>query len=476
MSLIQLKDNTLNIIEEKSLFSYKNECNNLRKIAGKTIGELHKESRILVFPPKVEQTDDRIENSVIFKMNESGDKISLETGNIMGFIGCGDTEVNICSRFTKNADGTAQDISGLEDSGKGDFFLHYMLEKVCHINLTKLESSRAKDRIFDFLPFLFPKYLIDALAQGLYKEYQTHEYNDSNVRGVIDINRHIRLNVPANGKIAYRAREYSFDNPVMQLVRHTIEFMRTDGIFKYILSSGEKIKEAVSVINSVTPSYNRLERNKILSKTAKSIKSPYFYKYRDLQKICRMILLREKIKYDSSKDKIYGILFDGAWLWEEYLATVLKGVGYVHPKNKSGEGGFSPFENSCVGRFIPDFYKPKAVVGAGKHLADEVLDAKYKRFDENNPPADDLAQMIAYIHVMDAQSGFFVYPSQKSGMDSAIGNFNCKLWTLKPFAGKRAKMGTIPFFIPQYAESYVEFKMRMNDEEKRFAGMLEAVF
>ena len=94
----------------------------------------------------------------------------------MGFIGYGDTEVNICSQFTKNADGTSQNISKLKDSGKADFFLHYMLEKVCHINLTKLESSRAMDRIFDFLPFLFPKYLIDALAQGLYKEYQTHEY------------------------------------------------------------------------------------------------------------------------------------------------------------------------------------------------------------------------------------------------------------------------------------------------------------
>ncbi len=471
MSLIQLKDNT---IEEKSLLSYKNDCKNLKKIAGKTIGELHKESRILVFPPEVKKTDDRIENSVIFKLNESGDKISLETGNIMGFIGYGDTEVNICSRFTKNADDTAQNNSGAEDSGKADFFLHFMLEKVCHINLTKLESSREKDRIFDFLPFLFPKYLIDALAQGLYKEYQTHEYNDSNLRGVIDINRHIRLNVPANGKIAYRTREYSFDNPVMQLVRHTIEYMRTDGIFKYILSSGEKIKEAVSVIDSATPTYNRLERNKILSKTAKSIKSPYFCKYRDLQKICRMILLREKIKYDSSKDKIYGILFDGAWLWEEYLATVLKGAGYVHPKNKSKEGGFSPFESSRVGQFIPDFYKPKAGLGTGKHLADEVLDAKYKRFDAHNPPADDLQQMIAYVHVMDARSGFFVYPSQnEGGTNGQEESAKTKEWTLKPFAGKSAKIGTKPFLIPQDAENYLKFKSRMKNEEERFAGMLE---
>ncbi|MGN0739156.1 MAG: McrC family protein [Treponema sp.] len=451
MSLILLNDNSN---EEKSLSAL--ECKNLGEIAGKTIGEL----KILVFPPMAEKTDDKIADSVIFYMSESGGKVVLETGNIMGFVGCGGTEVNICSRFTEN--------------GKGDFFLHYMLEKVCHINIAKLESSRVRDRIFDFLPFLFPEYLIDALGQGLYKEYQTHEYNDSNVRGVIDINRHIRLNVPANGKIPYRAREYSYDNPVMQLVRHTIEYMRANGLFKYILSSSEKMKEAVAVIDSATPSYNRMERNKILSKTAKAIKSPYFFKYRSLQKICRMILLREKIKYDSSADKIYGILFDGAWLWEEYLATVLKGVGYVHPENKLQKGGFSPFENAGVGRFFPDFYKPKDGAGAVKHLADEILDAKYKRFDAYKPPADDLAQMIAYIHVMDARSGFFVYPSQNEGGTDGQKK-NDPVWTLKPFANQKAKIGTKAVFIPQNAENYQDFKAQMKSEEERLVERLMGI-
>ncbi len=110
--------------------------------------------------------------------------------------------------------------------------------------------------------------------------------------------------------------------------------------------------------------------------------------------------------------------------------------------------------------------------GTGKtHLADEILDAKYKRFDDHNPPADDLQQMIAYVHVMDAQSGFFVYPSQNEG--GTDGQDEPKKWTLKPFAGKNAKIGTKPFCIPQDAENYLEFKSRMEDEEERFAGMLE---
>ena len=43
---------------------------------------------------------------------------------------------------------------------------------------------------------MFPFYLKKALRQGLYKEYHKQNYNDSNVRGTIDINRHLGKNIP----------------------------------------------------------------------------------------------------------------------------------------------------------------------------------------------------------------------------------------------------------------------------------------
>lgn len=453
MGKLAVIDNSSNRFSHKE---YKSDLQSIRLIANKTIGDLQTESDILVFPPKVEETDDQIKDSIIFTLKENADSFSLETGNIMGFIGRNDTEVNICSRFTHKDDGRV--------SEKNDFFLHYMLEKVCHVNLTNLKSTRTPDKIFDFLPFLFPQYLTAALKQGLYKEYQTKEYNDSNVRGVIDVNRHIRFNIPANGKIAYRTREYSFDNSITELVRHTIEYMRTNDTFKQILTRNDETKDAVSKIDNATPLYNRMERNKILSKTSKAIKSPYFYKYRDLQKICRMILLREKIKYDSSANKIYGILFDGAWLWEEYLATMLKEKGFVHPENKKGSGVIHPLINSLTGkwtgRFYPDFYKPKTGTKLSEELADTILDAKYKNFDEHNPPADDIAQMISYIHVMDARKGSFVYPSKNENAEGAN-------WTIRSFANEQANISTKPFYIPQNAENYLEFKKEVHDSENK---------
>ena len=454
MSRITVIDNTL--YQKLSLPKYIHDCENLRNIANKTLGDLQSESGILIFPPKIEDTDDQIKDSVIFTLKENENSFSLDTGNLMGFIGRNDTELNICSRFTHKIDGKV--------SEKNDFFLHYMLEKICHINLTNLKSTRSPDKIFDLLPFLFPQYLISALRQGVYKEYQKHEYNNSNVRGIIDINRHIRFNIPANGKIAYNIREYSFDNPITELVRHTIEYMRSSNTFKYILASSEEVKASVETIINATPLYNRMERNKILSKTSRSIKSPYFYKYRDLQKICRMILLHEKIKYDSSDNKIYGIIFDGAWLWEEYLATMLKKNGFEHPENKNKNGVIHPFTTKNAGRFYPDFYKPKTGSSLKDEFAEVIFDAKYKNFDKSNPPADDIAQMISYIHVMDSRLGAFIYPSKS---ENESGNE----WIVKPFANENATIKTMPFLIPQNADSYSDFREHIQYSEDRFCQM-----
>jgi len=71
---------------------------------------------------------------------------------------------------------------------------------------------------------------------------------------------------------------------------------------------------------------------------------PYYSEYRPLQKLCLQILRREKLSYGQSSERIYGILFDGAWLWEEYLNLTLAKAGFTHPENKTGKGKIYPFK------------------------------------------------------------------------------------------------------------------------------------
>lgn len=204
MSTIHLWDNSWHVSEPtegqkdsfgrepKSLKRNGNDDICLRTLSSSTIGELmaDEECEVLVWPNSINEGYDELKDQYIFRIAEKDGKTidSLTTSNVVGFIGKGKTDIRIHSRFASSND--------------NDFFLYYMLEKVMAINTFSLSSSGKEPEVFDFLLFFFPRLLKDALSQGMYKKYVYHEYNDANIRGVVDVNRHIRLNIPANGKIA----------------------------------------------------------------------------------------------------------------------------------------------------------------------------------------------------------------------------------------------------------------------------------
>ena len=322
----------------------------LYMIANTPVGDLVKvHPELLVFPPDFNKNGDEIDKHHILGL--STDKAT--TGNLMGFVGVNNTQINICSRFSKD--------------DKNDYFLHYMLCKVFRINLFNLKYDLTKDPVFDFLLYLFPHYLKKAMRQGLFKQYQNKRFNDANVRGVINISRHIKENIPFKGTICYDTREHSYDNNITQLIRHTIEFIKQKPLGKAILQNDADTKTCVSQILLATPTYNQSSRQRVINSNIRPIKHPYFVDYTPLQRLCLQILRHESIKYGKERDKVYGILFDGAWLWEEYLATLLKGLGFCHPENKKHIGGFLMFDNGEQDdlfsknsrQLYPDFYRDK---------------------------------------------------------------------------------------------------------------------
>ena len=176
------------------------------------------------------------------------------SGNLMGFLGCGNVRLIIESRFSE----------------KDDFFFQYLLEKVMAFpNLVDLETDVDQDnRLFNFLLFLFPHYLKSAMRKGLYKEYISRRYNDGNVKGTIDIARQIRLNTPFTGNVAYTQREFSYDNALMELVRHTIEFIKHKPYGNKVLS---KAKEEVNLVIGVTAKYEPYCRSKIVEQNKRNM-------------------------------------------------------------------------------------------------------------------------------------------------------------------------------------------------------------
>jgi 5-methylcytosine-specific restriction endonuclease McrBC regulatory subunit McrC len=113
------------------------------------------------------------------------------------------------------------------------------------------------------------------------------------------------------------------------------------------------------------------------------------------------ILRYEEIKYGRNDDEIYGVLFDGAWLWEEYLNTLLQDCGFEHPQNKMFKGKIPLFIDGSAPRY-PDF-----------HRGDMVLDAKYKRYANlklHKIDGEDIHQVVTYMYILAVNHGGFIVP------------------------------------------------------------------
>jgi 5-methylcytosine-specific restriction endonuclease McrBC regulatory subunit McrC len=386
---------------------------------------------LLVFPRDLGANGDDIGSQELFSI--VGDE--LRTGNIVGFIGIGDTDLTISSRFC--------------DGGENDYFLHYMLQRVMGLNITNLETHSHDERIYDFLIYLFPRMLLNALRQGVYKEYRTIKHNDSNVKGVIDIARHVKKNIPFVGNVAYNTREYSYDNDMTQLIRHTIEYIR-HSYARMILYANDEIEHAVEIIEDATRTFNAKAQRTVIRNNMKPIRLPYYSAYMSLQRLCLMILRHEKLRYGNNRDQIHGIIFDAAWLWEEYLNTILYPCGFKHPKNKESKGGIHIFAEPRSYIRYPDFWKD-----------DFIIDAKYKKVGENGIARDDLHQVITYMYIKKAARGGLLYPSSTTDMQH-VGLMN----------GYGGDFYTCSLRIPRECQSLVAFKAEIDKEEQELKKII----
>lgn len=436
--------------------------NNLSLIANKSIGELVKANpELLIFPDHLKDNEDNIVSDPIFELSLTDTKTLLTTGNIMGFVGVQNTQLKIQSRFAQTSvdgfDGMSNEAS-MEEESKEDYFLHYMLEKVLCFNVFDLKHSHNQTNVFNFLVYLFPYFLKKALSQGLYKEYQKKTYNDSNLKGAIDIKAHLQRNLPFRGSVAYRVREHSFDNPLTQLIRHTIELIKQKPNLRDVIHSDSETLDFVNLIVQHTQSYHVRDRQTVINANRKPFVHPYFTEYRGLQKICLQILRHDGLKYANNDDKAYGILFDGAWLWEEYLNTILRTIGYKHPTNNNRQGGINVYAQKFWGnnvRRYPDFVKDDRII----------LDAKYKRMTGNHINRDDLNQVLSYLFLYQANIGGYIAPTIDDNLALNMGLLN-------GFGGSIHKF---KLAIPQQVASYQAFKTAITQNEAKLIEAIKAL-
>ena len=429
---MQLTDNQQALNKEEFITEYPKIS---QVLLDRTLDNLSQEDSIFIFPNDLKNSPDLDkEQKILETVNQK-----INTGNVIGFLGCGQERLTISSRFSSKSD---------------DYFLHYLLQKVLNINLTSLDVVLSREeRLYQLLIYLFPKYLEAAMRKGLYKEYQRFSHNDSHIKGVIDVVNHLKKNLPFTGNIAYTTREFTYDNPMMQLIRHTIEYIKNQkSLGRGIICTN---RENITEIIRVTPSYKQADRSKVIRlNQTKPLRHAYFREYRKLQELCLMILNREEHGLGYQEQKIHGILFDVAWLWEEYVHALLP-KDFIHPRNKEKKGGISVFSGGKR-KVFPDFYDRERKI---------VLDSKYKKLEdtEKGINREDLFQLISYSYILKAEKAGLIFPSMEQSVNSEIGKL----------AGYGAQLKKWSIRIPQNASSYSAFCKMMENSEENFKAIID---
>ena len=268
----------------------------------------------------------------------------------------------------------------------------------------------------------------------------------------------IEANTPFVGKIAYSQREFSYDNSLMELMRHTIEFIKRKPYGNKLLV---KAKDEVKLIINATPGYEPYNRQKIIEQTKKNaVRHAYFREYLALQRLCLLILQHQRHQIGLGVKRIYGILFDGAWLWEEYINSLI-GDTFYHPMNKEGKGAQRLFDGN-VGLIYPDFISRNSE----KRM---IADAKYKPI--HNISNRDYLQVLAYMFRFDAKIGYYLYPEAENADDLILRMNQGSTYEKNVMPCDEISVTKHGLKIPIDAQNYADFITRIKVSEQEFTSV-----
>lgn len=421
----------------------------LSRFAGYTPAELSSAGGTVLHDPASMEADGSSDTPV-FTVNEP----ALTTFNAMGVLRLRDEHLRL-----------TLEIRSRFDPEQNQFFLNYLLHRVFGGSFTE-PVDLGHSSLWELLLILvFRSRLLEACSQGLFKRYTRFEHNDANFRGTLNLNRHLRRNVPFVAAVAYTTHEFSHDTPVTRLIRSAL--WHIENKYPRLLDGTEQsLIDARQGIERNTPSWRARHLVSYLKENLRPLRHPYFTAYEPLRQVCLAVLKGEgaALYEDDPAQEVEGVIFDGAWLWEHYLASLVVPLGMTHCLY--GQNGIPVFRDRSR-LFYPDFYHKT------KHF---ILDAKYKR----EPAREDIHQVLAYMYLSGAKRGGVILPP-----DGRVGGtsvqplaIDCESTHSPSFwaPGTQAFWHQIVFQKPSGNLQPEEFIQEMKVAEGKLQGDVEACF
>lgn len=455
MAQLKVKDSVLKLVDNSphsGWLPYEH-LTTLALLGNRNLAELLADGLVLFCPADATSLLPQDSADPIFTLEPIEDnRWCVRTSNLVGFLTCNGLTITIGSRF---------------DPEEGaSYFLPYLMARTLHIPPLELDWEQVS--AYDLLPLLFPAALTRALGSGLFKQYQRVSTKGTCFKGSLAVAMHLKHNL-ASGLVSGRAfgrkvtsvsSQLSADNAVTQLIRHTIELIRSKPALAPLLAVNASVVAAVRQIELATPSFRASALVSVVKANREPCSCPA---YRPLQQLCLKLLtaFAPSLSLSQEPDQVYGVLFDISYLWEEFLATVLEPQGFEHPRNKAGVGALYLDRNQSFLAY-PDFYRLSSESTLAEPRANLVLDAKFKRYDTYAPARDDIVQMLMYLHVLKAPRALLLCPTQRT--DPLVSHYE--------FCGLGGTVDVAFLPIPAQAESFADFCAQMAQAEAELLASL----
>ena len=347
------------------------------------------------------------------------------------------------------------------DNTEKQYFLLYLLCSVSGFYTFNMNvDGNEESNYLIILIIIYINSLIDAYNEGIYKEYVSRRYNDYNFRGTIDINRHLKLNIPFMGKTAYTVREYTYDTEILCLIRQVIDYIRYEHseIWEGYRRDKSILNEIVEVIENATPSFRANINYAETIKCNKEITHPFYQSYENLRKLALMILNESgQNMFDNLITESFSVLIDMAWLWEEFVAEkLLKDFNYTHLLVGDSEGKFEWAKGES---WYPDFIENK-----DENEGKNIFDAKYKDWTWKNN-SEDIHQLLSYLFISGGNKCGAIYPYNEELEKEAEKDTEKEVLAFKSFyTESKPRIYKLPFCLPSYTGS--DFKKYCSDMDE----------
>lgn len=314
--------------------------------------------------------------------------------------------------------------AGDADKGRWHNALLTMLQMVHGLRLYSAEEAELSLRRTNIMDLFLDQYVKEVRAlvhAGLIKQYHTKRSNQTALKGRLDFQTHLRLNLVHREHFAVIHQIYDTDHLLHSILAKALDIVERTCTNAAIVGRAQDVNWAFEPVQDRAINSSTFDRLRLNRKTGS---------YKAVLQLAKLIILNYNPDLRSGREPVLSILFDMERLWEKFMHRLLA----LHCPD-----GWT-VEAQDEEKFWEDRKIKPDLLLVGPKDARIIGDTKWKVPDDDEPSLEDLRQMFAYNLRFGSPRSVLLYPGSPRSMSGSYSkegwfkeDHGCEIRFVMPF-------------------------------------------